>query len=215
MGSTKALLHFNGVNGGTVITDSTGLQSWTTLGSAQLSTANVWGGNSSLWQSAWPGNNAAQSTINANFLPGTNDFTVDIRFKSNAGFYLFYNELSNPGIAFAVTAGLKVQGALITPSGQITAGGNTTISAAVWNHAALVRSGTSLTVYINGTAETTVGNVSTLSAIGSAGTAMVGYGAVGGYVDEFRYSNIARYTANFTPPTGEYQLLIPTPIVFN
>ena len=218
MGSTKALLHFNGVHGGTNIIDSTGLQSWAVFGGAELGTVSGAYGNTALNFKVIGTNSGAQATSNANFLPGTNDFTVEARIRYIAGGRIFYNEAGNPGIQFDCSAGMKITGAFRwdTPLNQIAVGGNTTVGTTDWYHVAMVRSGTSLKMYINGTAETTVGNVSTLSAIGSAGTAQIGYSAVGtSYIDEFRYSNVARYTTNFTPPTNEFQLVNLMPSIFN
>ena len=92
-------------------------------------------------------------------------------------------------------------------SGSVT--GNTTFSNNTWVHVALVRSGTSLTLYQNGI---NIGSVTDSTAFISD-TALIGtVGAVGGgggpynligYIQDFRVTNgIARYTTTFTPPTG-------------
>jgi hypothetical protein len=81
------------------------------------------------------------------------------------------------------------------------------VSANTWTHVAAVRSGNTLTGYGNGVA---MNNPITLS--GSiAGTSTLHIGGpgdtgsdFGGYMDEIRLSNTARYTAAFTPSTIEF-----------
>jgi len=86
--------------------------------------------------------------------------------------------------------------------------GSTAVTTNSWQHIAFVRSGTTLTGYINGTSSGTA----TVSAfLGSSGVALVGANsnAVGapfaGYIDDLRITKgYARYTANFTPPTAAF-----------
>ena len=73
-----------------------------------------------------------------------------------------------------------------------------------WRHVAVTRSGTSLRLFINGVQR---GSTLTSSANLSDNQLKIGYyysetfGFVG-KVDEFRVTKgVARYTANFTPPT--------------
>lgn len=85
-----------------------------------------------------------------------------------------------------------------------------TVTPNTWTHWAIVRNGNTLSTYRNGTLYWTTsisGNI-----YHSNGTFM---GAIGdyrsgdpsqfiGYIDEFRVSNVARWTGNFTPPTKPY-----------
>lgn len=83
-----------------------------------------------------------------------------------------------------------------------------------WVHRAIVRDRSSLKIFTNGTLERTY----------DIGTSAIGYNAnspfcIGkwvsdynqseylfcGYIDEFRISDIARWTSNFTPPTKAYR----------
>lgn len=70
-----------------------------------------------------------------------------------------------------------------------------------WHHVAIVRNGTSMVIYIDGTSV----------ASGSAGAASIypaskfEIGEFNGLLDEFRISKgIARWTSNFTPPASPY-----------
>lgn len=77
-----------------------------------------------------------------------------------------------------------------------------------WTHFAAVRSGTTCTLYSNGTA---VGSASCPSPLGSASiTLRLGNAhwttanPYKGYLDDFRISNVARYGGNFTVPTKAF-----------
>ena len=87
-------------------------------------------------------------------------------------------------------------------------GPSNSVVANTWTHFAVVRNGTTFTVYVNGIAGTPATGVSQ-SVFYSATAPNVGYvtGGLGpyifnGYIDDLRITKgIARYTANFTPPT--------------
>ena len=79
----------------------------------------------------------------------------------------------------------------------------------VWNHIAIVRSSGIMKLYrngtqIGGTIATAVANNSLF--IGSNPEAFTSEASpsVNAYFDEFRSSNVARWTTNFTPPTAPY-----------
>jgi hypothetical protein len=76
----------------------------------------------------------------------------------------------------------------------------------VWHHHAMVRNGNDINLYIDGVASSTTYDIST-NEMFPAGNPLVNIGNRGGagnvalyqYIDEFRVSKVARYTANFTP----------------
>lgn len=87
--------------------------------------------------------------------------------------------------------------------------GATGISTGAWNHIAVVRSGTTVTGYVNGTSvgSGTMSGTTMASStiyIGGDWQNTAGSGGINGYMDEVRYSNIARWTANFTPDAAAY-----------
>jgi hypothetical protein len=81
------------------------------------------------------------------------------------------------------------------------------LSANVWQHVAIVRNGSTITIYVNGTS---AGSATYTNTIGSARRLTIGtqLGSVRwykGYLDDIRITNgYARYTANFTPPTAAF-----------
>jgi len=88
--------------------------------------------------------------------------------------------------------------------------GTGTVLVNQWTHLAWVRSGTTLTSYVNGVAggTSTVSGTQTGAAtttpiyVGNKDGNLANYGTIG-YIDDLRVTNgYARYTANFTPPTA-------------
>jgi hypothetical protein len=76
-----------------------------------------------------------------------------------------------------------------------------------WHHIAIVRSSGTVTVYVDGTS---VGSVSDTNNY-SVTQFRVGYSGVNvvptnGFIDELRFSNTARWTSNFTPPSSAYTI---------
>jgi hypothetical protein len=75
-----------------------------------------------------------------------------------------------------------------------------------WNHMALVRSGGTSTLYLNGTS---IGSVSDSLNLTGYNDLYIGYdpylpGNLTGYIDELRFSKSARYTSSFTAPNNSF-----------
>jgi hypothetical protein len=89
-------------------------------------------------------------------------------------------------------------------SGSVTASIAHGLTLNSWNHVAMVRSGSTITMYTNGTSRGTTTNSST-NGYASPTLARIGGGAVGStprYLSNFRIvKGTAVYTANFTPPS--------------
>ncbi len=80
-----------------------------------------------------------------------------------------------------------------------------------WQHVALVRSGNYLKVFVNGRQVGQDLNITGRTINNPASGLMLGYRAghnvwMNGAMDEVRFSDGARWTANFTPPTQEYTI---------
>jgi hypothetical protein len=76
-----------------------------------------------------------------------------------------------------------------------------------WVHIALVRVGTTVTLYKNGVGGTTATSsqnfISQNVFVGADDSA--GSGTLNGYINDVRITNgVARYTSNFTPPTAAF-----------
>jgi hypothetical protein len=94
---------------------------------------------------------------------------------------------------------------------------NVSIPEATWHHVAVVSVAGEVTFYLDGVAQTNTSGGGTTLNWNTAGPVPAGFtigysplwGGAGntigvGWIDEFRVSNIARYTANFTPPTQPF-----------
>jgi hypothetical protein len=104
--------------------------------------------------------------------------------------------------------------------GTDISGTSGSITPNVWYHVAAVRSGSTITVYVNGKALGTTTNSNTLGynqayAIGSSGSGS-GSNRFIGYISNLRVVNgTAVYTANFNPPTDNLSAIANTKLLIN
>lgn len=89
--------------------------------------------------------------------------------------------------------------------------GNPAISTGSWHHLALVRSSGTLRLYVDGTyylSRADSVNYTKSGGVLTIGKALDANVEINGYMEEIRISKgIARWTENFTPPTGPYSLI--------
>lgn len=213
----KLMLHCNGVDGLTTFTDEIG-KTITTVNDAAMDTAQYkFGGASGLFDT--DDSVTAIDSADWNFAAG--DFTVDfwMRFGTiatpsqhglcgqyaNANSFWFIDFGRNAGGDYFFQFGWH-NGAWQVFKSQ----GSGSFDINTWHHVALVRNSTSFKLYIDGnlysstTASVTLTDVAAILTVGRSN-----YGATtyyfDGWLDEFRISKgIARWTANFTPPTTAY-----------
>ena len=81
-----------------------------------------------------------------------------------------------------------------------------TLPTGEWVHIALVKNGDAWVIYQNGASVASGTHTGTYDFAGTfrIGTYNTTTCPINGWIDEFRVSNIARWTAPFTPPTAEY-----------
>lgn len=182
----------------------------TAMGNAQVSTTQVKFGTGAYTSNSL--NGYLKVTPYNDFAFGRRDFTVEFWFyptniSSQQSFFGTRPYATNgayPAMFMYNTGSL----------GFYTAGGyriTTTIRPTLnaWNAIALVRSGTVLTYYINGVnaggqwATDTTNYLAASCEFGSDDY-FPGGSPIKGYMDEIRVSNIARYTANYTPATQPF-----------
>lgn len=219
---TKVLLHMDGANGGTSFPD-------VNVGGS----AHAWVASSATTGTSSPKFGSAAMNANSGFIRaadsadfnlGTQDFTIECWINSNgvtvqsaligqldsgggSGNGSFYSIMGSAGrVGFGLSNGSS---AVAFGSIQSTTLGPD-IRDSAWHHVALIRNGSSAALYVDGT----VVNTQSFSATVPNSTANFGIGVAGDYTgfstsnfrfDEFRLSvGIARWTANFTPPTAPY-----------
>ena len=152
---------------------------------------------------------SAKLTVPAssNFAPGTGNFTVEgfINVTNISTSRVVYSQVAS-GVNYFLLSISSVSSSLefYSSGGSIT--GGIALSPNTWNHFALVRNGSTITLYINGKVSGTLtssydyNNTSYVPTIGqythSSSEAFLGY------ISNFRYvKGTAVYTAPFTPPT--------------
>lgn len=211
----KLMLHMDD----TGLTDSSTSAHTVTLNgtAARSSTQSKFGGYSAVFD----GSTAYLSLADhADWDFGTGDFTVDGWFyfnslgTSSSFMWDQYVDFTNRSGAYIGGGNIfsffyKVGGVELA-SYSANVGSYVTTSA--WNHMALVRSGSTMYLFINGvsvtlTVTTPVGtnDLSGISAPLQIGGSPVETQWMSGYIDEFCWSKgIARWTSAFTPPTAAY-----------
>lgn len=216
---TKILLHMDGADTSTTFTDSNlggSAHTWTAAGNAQIDTAaSKFGGASGLFDGT---GDYIDTPDHADYNLGSSDFTVDAWVRRNAtGARQFIcGQLDAAGsngsiiVEFDATDHLKATLTYASGVSTVAETGNTLSDTAAFHHIAIIRSGNTLYTAIDGTLSTgtsvtgiTVDDAATAYSVGRCGAFNGLY--YNGWIDEFRLSTgIARWTANFTPPTVAY-----------
>lgn len=203
-----ALLHFDGPDGSTTFTDFTG-KTWSAVGNAQLDESR-WKFNNSSLQLDGSGDYLT-SASSADFAFGTGDFTVEgfVRINSSSNFVFFATSESTANAGFVIFAkNLNFSGVVrffdfVTNSGT---NGTANLAVGTWYHLAVVRASGVITFYVDGVASGSFANTSNFSA--GAQPRIGGYSPnsqANGHIDEVRITKgVARYTANFAPPTAPF-----------
>ena len=207
--NVSLLLLGNGANGSTTIIDSSpSPKTVTAVGNAQISTVQSKFGGASI---AFNGTNSRiESASNIAFNFGTGNFTIEFWcYLNSTGNQVFYEtQLSggtgsrNNGFVFLLFNG-KLN---IFSFSSFKGASNTSITIRTWHHIALVRVGSTntWTYYLNGNSDGSfIHSINLLDQGFMCGrlTDVVDY-FLNGYIDNLRITKgVARYTANFTPPT--------------
>jgi hypothetical protein len=202
---TSLLLNFT--NAG--IYDAAVLNDLTTVGNAQVSTAQAKFGGSSIafdgtgdWLT-FPDSSAMQL--------GTGDFTIEgWLYLPLLGTARGIVSKGTSTTGWSVGVNLLNQFTFAYTTSTLTAA--TALTMGQWVHFAVVRNGSAtgnVKIYFNGVLDATSGGAVTdnfnQTSIGYVGADRVGTSPMNGYIDELRITKgYARYTANFTPPTAPF-----------
>ena len=210
--NTTVLLNFKNAS----IVDATGKNNLETVGGAMTVTGRKKWGSGAMYFDG----NGDYLTIpyNQDINITVGDFTVEgwVYFNSvSEGQHIFTNY--NAGTSYGIALYTQTAGTLNYFLGNTGTSWNIANAVSMgnvvveqWYHFALVRSGSNFTPYINGVAGTTTTSSSALFngslpyIVGAQGTGVLPFN---GYLDDFRISKIARYTAAFTPPNRAHGTL--------
>mgnify|MGYP000889918017 CR=1 FL=1 len=201
------LLHCDGTDGSSTFVDSSSTpKTVTAQAGAVLATASPMRGSA---YGVLSGGGARRLDVSSHTdlaFPG--DFTVEmlLRRTVDAGFNAITFSAANWNIYWVGSpSSLNFwDGA----ANRIVSGSS--VSADVSHHIALCRSGTSVRLFLDGVQVGSTYTNSGPTSLGAGGVRVGGYPSsgtpsatyLGGDVDEIRITRAARYTANFTPPTG-------------
>jgi hypothetical protein len=222
---TLLLIHGDGVDASTTFIDSSLYgRTMTAVGNAQIDTAqSKFGGASLLCDGTGDYITAPDS---ADWVFGTNNFTIEtfVRFSAIDRVHgIFAQFIDGNNFFWSYISGTNQIYFQLFVGGDWKANYRYNWAPAVntWYHLAFVRSGTTLYLFIDGTdtawtATTTA--IGTNSVPDFASVFYVGSNGateqLAGWMDDFRVSKSARWTANFTPTTKAYGGEIKSPNIY-
>ncbi len=213
---TTLLLPFDGANGATTTSDSSGSNhSVTFAGTAQISTARSKFGSSSLLVDG--NSDYVNMSAHSDFDFGTGDFTVECWVYAETTSALYSSFLSSvSGWSSGASShrydntGQSNKFSLhLWPSDPFLSTTNT-FSHDTWYHYALTRSGNTWRMFINGVQEASGTNSGSYNmGLGGLRVGQSVWDGANGYfkgsVDDIKLTKgIARYTSAFTPPTAAH-----------
>ena len=144
---------------------------------------------------------------------GTQDFTAECWLYYQSGLELMGNRTVSDSGGFSVrisSTTLTVGNSSGTGFGSVFSGTTSSLTNS-WHHIAVSRSSGVTKIYVDGTSIASHSNsidfsLSNPFVIGYAYTNGSGADPIQGYIQDFRITNgLARYTANFTPPTASLE----------
>ena len=211
------LLHGDGTNGSTVITDSSGSpKTVTAVGNAQISTAqSKFGGGSIFMDGGTIGADDYLTTPISSAYDFDGDFTLeawiwkpaDGRTSVDTVFSTVSNGASQ-GLFWEIsaTAGMRLR---INNAYRVTYNYNPNTSS--WQHVAAVRASGTIRLFLDGVTVATAAYADPIPSVGYLGNVYIGAISpasgyfFNGYIDDLRITKgIARYTANFSVPTAPF-----------
>jgi hypothetical protein len=185
----------------------------TPTGNARVSTTQVKFGTGSYTSNSLAG--FVQVTPFSDFAFGTKNFTIEFWYyptsiTTNVS-VLGFRPKNGDGAYISILASFGSTGtiALYSSAGTRLVTSVNAITLNQWNSVALVRSSAVTKIYINGNQSgpnytDTTNYLSGGFTIGANDFLQTGAFPVTGFLDEIRVSNIARYTANYTPATQPF-----------
>ena len=192
----------------TGIQDQTGKNDIITVGSVMTQANTVKYGTGAMYFDGSTAYVTMPTASNQNLVLGTGSFTIEFWA------YIATSSLTANFLDFRATTTNGIYPTLLLNSGALNyyVNGSTVItgsspSISTWHHIALVRNSATTTLYLDGTATGSAYTDSNSYLVGSAiavgsSSYTLGSSYFNGYIDDLRITKgIARYTANFTPPT--------------
>ena len=207
------LLHCDGANGSTAVVDSSLNAHVTTAGgNTAISTTKSKFGGASLFTGSTTGS-MLTVPASAAFDFGTGDMTIEMFLASTTvGDYTTVISRDYTANGWVILSGATQLGGLAvwTQSTGMLMANNTTLSTdGNWHHLAWTRQGNTHRLFLDGAQVATATSAVSLGASGKpliiGDDAVQGPRRTNGHIDELRITKgLARYTANFTPPSEPF-----------
>lgn len=205
--SVVALLHGDGSNGSTTITDSSSLASnWTSTNVTVSTTQSKFGGASLYFSSG----NVAATAASSNYAFATGDWTVEMWvFPTSSGTQILYDGRPSGTQSTQPTIYLSSGTPALYVNGGNVIATESALSTNTWNHLAVSRVSGTTRMFVNGTQtgssysdSTNYTNTTGRPVLGADGFSGGNYFA--GYLDDVRVTKAGRYSANFTIPSSAF-----------
>lgn len=204
--SVVLLLDGDGTNGSTTFTDRKGIHSQTAVGNTQVSTSTKKYGTGSIAFDG-DGDELLVAATSSYLTFGTGNFTIET--------WAYFNSLGGLKVLFDWRDASGPQGGYITlyfsgstlylydGSGNVVNSGS--LSTGQWYHIALTRNSGTTRMFVDGTLKTSASNSTNYQSPQNGYLTIAGLNTdfpLSCYLDDIRLTKgVARYTANFTPPT--------------
>lgn len=222
--NTLFLFHCEGADGATPATDdSTRSNALTYAGACALTAGDSKFGSTSLRVGAATAD-IMYTLCSAYMTMGTGNWTVELWIKKQTGVQSWRavmgwgdlgttSEMSIIGYHGATPWWMYADFNNISNTNSYTYPGGTSPDMTVWHHLAHVRNGTKIRFFIDGNQTTALGTRTFTGSMNApSATSLISWSKAGsgatvgfdGWIDEIRISDIARWTANFTPATAAY-----------
>lgn len=210
--NARLLLHFDGASGSTTITDSSSNAHVVTANAdAKLNTGNKKFGTASL---ILDGTGDYLSVPDSAQWTFSGDFTIEmwirpdsvsgnmelISHATDANNHWRLRVTSGGALQWVVTSAAVNIVSMVSSNSLITAGGS-------FRHIAVVRNGNSWAIYLDGVSVATTTDSDAIPNFAGPLLIGCGFGTTNpfvGRIDELRISNVARWTAGFSPPVAPY-----------
>jgi hypothetical protein len=201
-----ALLHFDGTNGSTTITDNSKNNfTLTVVGNAQISTAQSKFGGSSLYLDG-TGDRLTIASPTTDLSFGTGDFTIETWvYKTVASTALILDARATADAIPWIVVINSSNFPYFYDGTQYVSTVSITLNS--WVHLAVVRTSGVLKIFVNGVQGYSAAHSVNLNRTAGLiiGDSVGLVNAYAGYIDEIRITNgYARYTGNFTPSTTAF-----------
>jgi hypothetical protein len=213
--NTLVLLHMDGANAGTTFTDSSPVPLTINVNNTTTTTAEKKFGTAS-----------ADATVTGSYLrfgassldfAANASFTFDAWYKIPSAGATMNNRFFQKGANHANGYGLFMDGTNIyfgyNDANVVGFARNLVVGTGNWHHIAIVRNTAAMAIYLDGVSKDTA--TSGTAANHNADTYLFANPSSAGsddrwngYCDEFRISNVARWTSGFTPETSAYGSVI-------